>query len=101
VEHLDGAVFSVAVRRGVHRGHAADAQQAIEPPLAAEDLADAGPRSFRHRILAVAHDPGRWSTVGRRTSIRAAADARGEDFVYSKIVESARDGAAGRAGASS
>ena len=39
VEHLDGEALLVAVRGRVDDGHAADAQDAVEPVLAAQHAA--------------------------------------------------------------
>ena len=40
VQHLDGDLLAVAVRRRVDRGHAADVDQAIDRPLVVEGLPD-------------------------------------------------------------
>ena len=51
VQHLDRASLAVAMGACVNGGHAADAKQAIELPLAPQDSAHASGRAHRDRVL--------------------------------------------------
>jgi hypothetical protein len=55
VEELDRAPFLVSMRGGVDGCHAPDAEERVEPPFAAQHLADArfGPES--DRVLGIDH----------------------------------------------